>query len=1030
MLKCVRAIFVLVSLVLVPTAVFAQSTASIVGTAKDASGAVLPGVVVEVSSPVLIEKTRSVVTSGTGQYAVESLRPGTYTVTFTLTGFSTVKREGVELTGSFVATVNAELKVGGLAETITVTSEAPVVDVTSTRNQQTISGQTVSDIPSSRNYSAFTHLIPAINVQQNDFEGSNPALYSVFQIHGGRRNEGQVLVDGMSGGYQGMGVSGYVPEVGNSQEVVFNLAGGLGEATTGGPQMNIIGKQGGNRFAGGFFISGTGSALQGNNLTSDIIAKGLTATGNIQKLWEVNPSFGGPIVRDKLWFFGTFRYLLSKQGVPSMWVNKNAGNPNAWTYDPDKSQQAINDGYWKQGNLRLTYQPTLRNKFNIWSSLQYSCIACEQGGDGTGLGFGASIRAPEAYSTNTNHPSMLNQISWQSPVTGRLLLEANVQLGPYFWWGSEQKNPYDTTMIPVQETAGAIPNINYRAENWSGHKGYTNIVNGSASYITGSHSAKVGFRLHQNIAMYPINFYNNAQRSYQFSNGVPSAVTVYGDANAAQEQHQFMYALYAQDRWTVGRLSLQGGLRFEHLGDYFPQQSMGPNLYLANAITFPAQDGPLNQKDLMPRFGASYDVFGNGRTAVKAFLGRYVTTFNTVDEWASYSPAGIGHFVSVDQNRPWTDSNNDKVVNCNLSNPAANGECGPGNPSFLKTLPPLTTDPALTGGWNSREYSWDFSTGVTQQIAPRVSVELDYVRRSWGNLTATVNRALTPTDFDTFGYTVPQDSRLPGGGGYTLTFRDVKPGAFTRVADNFLTFSDNVGGAYNKFNGVDLTINARLRNVTLQGGTSSGNVIEDSCGVVNNHPEYYISQFGWGGTGGFLDTFLGGIGQWPQQFCHRESGWQTNLKGLATYNVPRIDVLVSGTFRSLPYAGNEFPSIQSQSLSGQVLAFNIPAIGLVDPNLKLGRPFGSGQAVEFFNLVEPGKLYGDRLNAVDLRFGKILKYNRTKTQVTVDVYNLFNSNTTEVYQRNYTAPGATSTYLNPLSIMSARFFKITAQIDF
>jgi len=201
MLKCLKVIVVLLSLVLLSTSVLAQATASIVGTAKDASGAVLPGVVVEVSSPVLIEKTRSVVTNGAGQYAVESLRAGTYTVTFTLTGFSTVKREGVELTGSFVATVNAELKVGGLAETITVTSEAPVVDVTSTRNQQTISGQTVSDIPSSRNYSAFTHLIPAINVQQNDFEGANPALYSVFQIHGGRRNEGQVLVDGMNGGY-------------------------------------------------------------------------------------------------------------------------------------------------------------------------------------------------------------------------------------------------------------------------------------------------------------------------------------------------------------------------------------------------------------------------------------------------------------------------------------------------------------------------------------------------------------------------------------------------------------------------------------------------------------------------------------------------------------------------------------------------------------------------------------------------------------------------------------------------------------
>src|SRR5262245_40414874 len=243
MLKRLRAIVVLGSLLVVPTAAFAQ--ASIVGTVRDASGAVLPGVTVEASSPALIEKARSVVTNSVGQYSIEDLRPGTYTVTFSLSGFTTVRREGIQLAGSFSATVNADLKVGGVAETITVSGEAPIVDVTSARNQQVISGQTVAEIPSSRQYSAFTHLIPAINVQANDFSGSNPALYSVFQIHGGRRNEGQVLVDGMNGGYQGMGVSGYVPEVGNSQEVVFTLSGGLGEATTGGRQMNMLRTEGG-----------------------------------------------------------------------------------------------------------------------------------------------------------------------------------------------------------------------------------------------------------------------------------------------------------------------------------------------------------------------------------------------------------------------------------------------------------------------------------------------------------------------------------------------------------------------------------------------------------------------------------------------------------------------------------------------------------------------------------------------------------------------------------------------------------------
>ncbi len=1021
MLKCVKAMVVFVSLIGVPVAAYAQ--ASIVGTARDASGAVLPGVTVEASSPALIEKTRSVVTSGTGQYAIEELRPGTYTVTFALPGFATIKREGIELTTNFVATVNAEMKVGGLAETVTVTGETPIVDVTTTRGQQTISGQTVTDIPSSRQYSAFTQLVPAINVQGNDVGGSSPGLYSVFQIHGGRRNEGQVQLDGMSAGYQGMGVSGYVPEVGNSQEVNFSLTGGLGEAVTGGPQMNVIGKQGGNMFAGSFFINGTGSGLQGENLTDEIKAQGLTATNSFKKVWDVNPSFGGPIARDRLWFFATYRYQYNDQYVASMWANKNVGDPTKWTYDPDFSQQAVNDGRWKNTSARLTWQATPRNKINAWSGIQYSCLPCEQGGDSSGLGFGALIRSPEGYSRGENHPSWLTQVSWTSPVTSRLLLEANAQLGPYFWWGSQQKNVFDQTLIPVQENAGLIPGINYRAADWSGHTGFTNVVQGSASYVTGSHSTKFGARYLMNDSTFPNNFYNDSQLRYYFTNGVPTAVTVNLDQASQQAQQQGMFALYAQDRWTIGRLSLQGGLRFEHLTDHFPQQQMGPNYLVPTPIIFPEEDGPLHQKELLPRFGASYDVFGNGKTAAKFFLGRYATTFNTVDEWANYSPAGLGHFVSQDNQRGWTDNNQDYRVDCNLLNPAVNGECAAGNPLFGKSVPALAVDPATTSGWNTREYSWDLTAGVTQQIAPRVSVEVDYVRRSWGNLPATINRAWTPADFDAFVYNVPNNPLLGSNAGQALTFYDIKPEKFA-LSDNFLTFADNVGGAYNNFNGVDLTVNARMRDLTIQGGFSTGNVVEDSCGVAKNHPEFYI--FGpWGGTDPFLDTFLGGLGQWPQAFCHRESGWKTNLKGLATYNFPKIDVLISGTFRSLPYAGNEFPAVATQSLGGQAL--------LLFPETSLGRLFGGGnQAVEFFNIVEPGSLYGDRLNNVDLRFGKNLRYGRTRTLIALDIFNLVNSNTTDVYQRAYspTLLNPAANYLNPLSITQARLFKISVQFDF
>ena len=326
-----RMLFVL-AIVLGPSFAFAQ--ASIRGVVKDSSGAVLPGVTVEASSPALIEKTRSAVTDGAGQYAIEDLRPGTYAVSYSLSGFTTIRREGVELTGTFVATLNVDLKVGNVAETITVSGETPVVDVVSAKQQATVSNDTIAAIPTARLYHSIAALIPGVSVSgTQDVGGIAGPTTVTFSMRGGPGNEGRLTVDGMSLGasLNGTGVSYTVADVGNAQEIVFTTAAALGESEVGGPSMNLVPRQGGNRFTGTFFANGANDSLASSNYSDALKAQGLPAPSLLLKIWDTNGAVGGPVRKDRLWFFSAARYQGNRKTAPNF-VNANADDPSKWTY--------------------------------------------------------------------------------------------------------------------------------------------------------------------------------------------------------------------------------------------------------------------------------------------------------------------------------------------------------------------------------------------------------------------------------------------------------------------------------------------------------------------------------------------------------------------------------------------------------------------------------------------------------------------------------------------------------------------------
>ena len=245
----VRLAAIAMAVCFLPSAAWAQG--ALTGAVRDTSGAVLPGVTVEASSPALIEKVRTAVTDGAGQYRIEDLRPGTYVVTFSLPGFRTVRREGIELTGSFTATVTAQLSVGALEETITVTGESPVVDVVNAKQQSILDNEVISAIPTARLYHSLATLVPGVTISGNqDVGGTRGPLTVTFSMRGGPGNEGRLTVDGLSLGasLNGTGVSYTVADVGNAQEVVFSTGGSLGEAENAGPAMNLVPRVGGNRF--------------------------------------------------------------------------------------------------------------------------------------------------------------------------------------------------------------------------------------------------------------------------------------------------------------------------------------------------------------------------------------------------------------------------------------------------------------------------------------------------------------------------------------------------------------------------------------------------------------------------------------------------------------------------------------------------------------------------------------------------------------------------------------------------------------
>ncbi len=1012
----VKALAVVALIILIPAGARAQAV--IAGSVRDTSGAVLPGVTVEASSPALIEKVRTSISDSGGQYRIEDLRPGVYKVSFTLPGFSTFEREGVELTGSFTATINAELRVGNLQETVTVTGESPIVDVSSARRQTVINNEVLKAIPTVRSYNALVVVVPGVVTNTNDV--ATGTATTQFPIHGGRNNEGRMTIDGLNVGNPpgGNQPPGFSVDVGNSEEISFTTSGGLGESETAGLVMNVVPKTGGNSIHGSAFYSGSGKNLQSDNTEGT----GVAAPTPLTKIYDLNGAIGGPIMRDKLWYFATARTQGSTRVNANQFVNLNAGDATKWLYAPDLNDPGFSDRTWENISGRLTWQMTPRNKIGGYWDEQWVCRKCE--GNTIGITTPAVV-SPEANGPNQTLPLRVPQVTWSSPVTNRLLLDAGFG-GTYYGWGNFERNPnptHDLIKVTEQCAAGCAangnrPGIVYRSQDYGDNRTGSYTWRGSLAYVTGRHSFKVGY---QGTLMTDDRTWttNTTDLWYRFNNGVPNQLTQtispwINNARAGWD------AVFAQEQFTMGRLTLQGAVRFDVAKSWFPEQNIGPDRFLATPYHFDETKGVNSYKDITPRFGAAYDVFGNGKTAVKMNLGRYLEGVGVQLTYANSNPTlriptSTGPFGVPGVTRTWIDANADLTPNCDLSNPNANGNpaavnggggadfCGQiSNTAFGQPVLSGAYDPNLLNGWGVRAGDWSLGLSVQQQIFTRMSIEVGYYRRSFDGFTANDNQALANADLTPYTVLAPSDSRLPNGGGYSIgTLYDVVPSKAGQV-NNLSTLADNYGKQYQYFNGLDVTVSLRQGGLTLQGGTSTGQNVADACEVRANLPELN-TNIGAGLVGSAVST--------TSPYCHVAYGMLTQLRGLGSYVIPKIDAQVSAVFQSKPGA---LLSANYAMPAAQVATF-------------LGRPPSGNVPNVTINLIEPGSLYGDRINQLDFRIAKNFTFGSTRSMISADLYNVMNANPVLTYNNSFTPNGP---WLQPNSILTGRLIRISVDFNF
>jgi hypothetical protein len=966
----------------------ASAQSAFAGTVSDNTGAVLPGVTVEAASPVLIEKIRTAVTDGQGRYTIIDLRPGTYRITFSLPGFGPVVRDGVQLPGDFTATVNVQLSVGTLEETVTVSGQAPLVDVQSAARTQVIDRALLDALPTPRNTQSFGYLAQGVRLSKPDVGGAQMMEQVNMRVHGASQLHTTMQIDGMliSPAFLDGAIQNYMNQA-HFAETTFTTSSQGAEVSSGGIRLNMIPQDGGNEFHGSLYLGVSDGSWQSNNLTDELRARGVSSPTGITNIHDVNPAFGGPIMRDRLWFFASFRWMSVDEKV----VN---------AYMPDGSQ-AIVDQYVRIPLARLTFQATPKNKISAFLDRPFKYKGRE-------FTFGIE----PARASRRRNPGEANYhnfgMKWTSTISNRFLFELGVTeiverlhsgYQPQAGFPTTQGWPRPANVGTCLSTPCPYDPSYLQTDNWYRDVSHWDIItrqrtvattvysgwipdrehiSTALSYVTGSHNFKTGFQWSFGQDRNDQMAHGDLQEQ-RYRLGVPEAVVVGINPFATQEYVKADIGIYAQDSWRFKRLTVNGGVRYEYFNSMIQEQWRPPGRFVQGRI-FPEIKGLPIWHDVAPRFGLVYDLFGDSRTALKFGANKY--TRPMAGSFAKlYNPLR-GEATDV---RDWFDrdlipgtstrsgiprpTDGDDIVQDN--------EIGSPNNRNFGVAPTRRPIDGI-----KREYNVEYTASVQRQLLPGLSVTGGWYRRQYYRLIGQRNEALSLQDYTAF------QAANPLGNGEMITIYNLNSGK--RGLFDILDYNSDTNTHIS--NDFELSFNSRLPNgSTVFGGWSASRNVAVTCDQDNPNGSVQNDLFF------AIDFQRGG------RFCDERQfdiPFRHDFKLAGTLPLP-YDFEFSGTIVS--FAGNETQTV-----------WDVPASAF---------PNGQRTVPLQVRLTPPGTKYLDRWNQVDIAFRKNFQISGYQFTAQADVYNALNSGVVTTHTQTF---GPSLEF--PNTILQGRLLRLVAQV--